>query len=446
MARALNEPAIRRKKGLEQEKARTRRMPERAQDNAPEDRMPQDKIRQDIVIAGGGTAGLTLALALKAGLDDDIAITIADPSGFQSKPGDLRAFAIAAGTRRMFETLGVWDKMEADAEPITSMAITDTALSEPVRPAILDFSGDLPSGEAFAHMVPDRVITPVLLDALGARGVDFQRGKITGYEPRGAFLDLETSFGPLETRLLVAADGGRSSLREKAGIAFYGWGYGQSAIVATIAHEEPHGGRAVEHFLPSGPFAILPLPDNRSSIVWTEKDADAKRLLALDPVSFLDELEKRFGLELGALTLAGPPKAYPLSLGVARRFIAERFAMIGDAAHVIHPIAGQGLNLGLADAAALAERIVDQIRLGLDPGASDILEAYERDRRFATSSMAVTTDLLNRLFSNDLGFVRAIRSAGLGIVERAPPLKRFFIGQAAGLGAGAPRLMMGEPL
>jgi 2-octaprenyl-6-methoxyphenol hydroxylase len=401
---------------------------------------------EDVVIAGGGVAGLTLALALKAGLDDDVAVTLADPAGFDLQPDRLRAFAIAAGARRMFEALGVWSAIEPHAEPITEMAITDTALAEPVRPAILSFAGDLSDGEPFAHMAPESALTPVLLGALRERGATLVKARIAGFEPGLADLALETSRGPLSTRLLVAADGGRSALREKAGIAFYGWGYGQSAIVATIDHEDDHGGRAVEHFLPSGPFAILPLPGRRSSIVWTEKDVDARRLLALDEISFLDELERRFGLELGALSLAGPAKAYPLSLGVARRFVGERFAMIGDAAHVIHPIAGQGLNLGLADAAALAERIVDQVRLGLDPGAPDMLDAYERDRRFATASMAVTTDLLNRLFSNDVGFIRAMRSAGLGMVERAPPLKRFFIGQAAGLGPGAPKLMQGEML
>ncbi len=400
----------------------------------------------DIVIAGGGIAGLTLALALKSGLDDDVSVVLADPAGFEPRLNDLRASAIGAGTRRMFETLGIWEQVEDEAEPITDMVITDTSLHEPVRPSMLSFGGDLPSGEHFAHMVPNTALLAALIKAAKAHEVDLVSGSVTGFTPDAAKMSLETSFGAVATRLLVAADGGRSALREKAGISFYGWGYGQSAIVGTIDHEEPHGGRAMEHFLPAGPFAVLPLKGNRSSIVWTEKDADVKRLLAMDDLLLIDELERRFGLELGALKFAQPPKSYPLSMGIARRFVGDRFAMIGDAAHVIHPIAGQGLNLGLQDAAALAERIVDQMRLGLDPGAEEPLEGYERDRRFATSSMAVTTDVLNRLFSNDLGFVRAIRSAGLGIVDRAGPLKRFFIGQAAGVSAGVPRLMMGEAL
>ncbi len=214
---------------------------------------------QDIVIAGGGIAGLTLALAVKQGLDGDAAVTLADPAGFDPKPGDLRAYAIAAGSRRMFESLGVWDAVAEAAQPINDMVITDTTLAEPVRPAILSFAGELPSGEPFAHMVPNSALTAALASAAREAGVTLVRGKVTGFTPEGDRMLLQSSFGDVATRLLVAADGGRSALRELAGIAFYGWGYGQTAIVATIAHEEPHGGRAVEHFLPSGPFAILPL-------------------------------------------------------------------------------------------------------------------------------------------------------------------------------------------
>jgi 2-octaprenyl-6-methoxyphenol hydroxylase len=408
--------------------------------------VPVNAQLDDITIAGGGIAGLTLALALKIGLDDEIAVTVADPAGFAPRDNDLRAYAMAAGTRRMFETLGIWSSVEAAAEPIADMVITDTSLSEPIRPALLSFGGVMRSGEPFAHMVPNKDLTAALLEAAKAHDITLIKARITGFDQEPSRVTLTTSDGPRATRLLVAADGARSVLRERAGISFYGWGYGQSAIVATIGHEEPHHGRAIEHFLPSGPFAILPLPGNRSSIVWTEKDSDAKRLLAMDPFLQIEELERRFGLELGALHFVEPPKAYPLSLGIARRFVSDRFAMIGDAAHVIHPIAGQGLNLGLQDAAALAERIVDQMRLGLDPGDPTMLEAYEKDRRFATASMAVTTDLLNRLFSNDSRFLRAVRAAGLGLVERFSPGKRFFIGQAAGVMPGAPRLMMGEEL
>jgi 2-octaprenyl-6-methoxyphenol hydroxylase len=227
---------------------------------------------------------------------------------------------------------------------------------------------------------------------------------------------------------------------------FYGWTYDQSAIVGTITHERPHEGRAIEHFLPSGPFALLPLLGNRSSIVWTEKSENAARLLKRDPDTQSLMIEKRFGLELGEIRLASPLHALPLSLGLARSFIAPRMALLGDAAHVIHPIAGQGLNLGLKDAAALAEAIVDQLRLGLDPGAVETLEAYQAARRFDTAQMAITTDVLNRLFSNDLSPLRMVRDLGLGIVNRLPRLKEMFIRQAAGTGDTMPRLMRGESL
>ncbi|MGL5114369.1 MAG: FAD-dependent monooxygenase, partial [Beijerinckiaceae bacterium] len=251
----------------------------------------------------------------------------------------------------------------------------------------------------------------------------------------------------VRTRLLVAADGGKSRLRERAGISFYGWTYDQSAIVGTISHERDHEGRAVEHFLPSGPFALLPLAGGRrSSIVWTERTLDVPRILARDPADQAAMIERRFGLTLGDIRIHAPLRALPLTLGIARDFTAERLALLGDAAHVIHPIAGQGLNLGLKDAAALAEAIIDQLRLGLDPGAPEALDAYQRARRFDTAEMAVTTDILNRLFSNDIAPVRALRDLGLGVVDRLPALKHFFIGRAAGVGPRMPRLMRGEAL
>jgi 2-octaprenyl-6-methoxyphenol hydroxylase len=224
------------------------------------------------------------------------------------------------------------------------------------------------------------------------------------------------------------------------------WEYPQTALVATVRHERPHDGVAVEHFLPGGPFAILPLTGNRSSLVWTERREDARKLMAVDEFVFLVELERRFGHRLGALELDGPRQAFPLSLTLARDFVRPRFALLGDAAHGIHPIAGQGLNLGFRDAAALAETLVDAHRLGLDIGALDVLRRYERWRRFDTWQMGVTTDVLNRLFSNDFGPVRAIRDIGLGMVDRMPRLKSLFIGEAAGLGGARPKLLRGEAL
>jgi 2-octaprenyl-6-methoxyphenol hydroxylase len=246
--------------------------------------------------------------------------------------------------------------------------------------------------------------------------------------------------------LLVAADGARSRLREHAGIATHGWSYGQSAIVTTVAHERDHHGRAEEHFLPAGPFAILPLRHNRSSIVWTERTEDADRIVALADHDFHHELEKRFGLRLGDIAVSGPRRAYPLGLWVARSFIADRLALVGDAAHVIHPIAGQGLNMGLRDVAALAEAVVDAVRLGLDPGGGTVLERYQRWRRFDTMTMSVSTDGLNRLFSSRSDVLRLARDLGLGMVDRLPGLKRMFIREAAGLVGEVPKLLRGEAL
>jgi 2-octaprenyl-6-methoxyphenol hydroxylase len=246
--------------------------------------------------------------------------------------------------------------------------------------------------------------------------------------------------------LLVAADGARSKIRGNAGIATHGWNYDQSAIVTTVAHERDHGGKAEEHFLPSGPFAILPLKNNRSSIVWTEKTPEAERIVALPDAEFHDELEQRFKLHLGEIAAVGGRRVHPLGFFVARSFIADRIALIGDAAHVIHPIAGQGLNMGLKDVAALAEVVVDAARLGLDPGSEAVLERYQRWRRFDTVAMGIATDGLNRLFSNRSDVLRAMRDIGLGLVDRVPNLKRLFIREAAGLVGEVPKLLRGEAL
>jgi 2-octaprenyl-6-methoxyphenol hydroxylase len=251
----------------------------------------------------------------------------------------------------------------------------------------------------------------------------------------------------LDAKLLVACDGVRSSLRDMAGIKTVNWDYGQSGIVTTVEHERPHNGCAEEHFLPSGPFAILPLKNNRSSLVWTERTADADRLVASDDLVFEEELERRFGHKLGGLKVIGGKRAFPLSLTLARAFVAPRFALAGDAAHGIHPISGQGLNLGFKDVAALAETVVEADRLGLDIGSINTLERYQTWRRFDTFRMGVTTDVLNRLFSNDVAPIRIARDFGLGLVERMPKLKSFFIGQAAGTTtASNPRLLTGDTI
>jgi len=403
----------------------------------------------DIVIAGGGVAGLALALALKQTAGGGLSVRLHDPSLARAGAagGPTRAYAIAAGARRMLETLGIWDAIKPASQALTAMDITDSTLDEPIRPLFLSFDGEIAPGEPFAHMVEERPLLAALAAAAKAQGVTFSPESITGFESApGQVVVTAANDERFRARLLVAADGARSRLRALAGIPFHGWTYDQAAIVGTISHERAHGGRAVEHFLPSGPFALLPLKGNRSSIVWTERKADAATIVSRDPETLAVMIERRFGLELGAITLEGPLRTLPLSLGLAGSFIGPRLALLGDAAHVIHPIAGQGLNLGLKDAAALAEVIIDQLRLGLDPGMPEALAAYQQSRRFDTAQMAVTTDVLNRLFSNDIAPLRTLREVGLGLVERLPGLKNFFIGQAAGTGARMPRLMRGESL
>jgi len=402
--------------------------------------------RCDVLIAGGGFAGLALAIALRQALGEMFAVTLADPALGQTA-ADVRASAIAAAPRRMFEALGVWDAVAGEAQPILDMVITDSRVDDAVRPVFLTFGGDIEPGEPFAHMVENDGLTAALVAKAAAAGVVLIKAPVAGFTAGPSAMDAELSDGTaVSASLLVAADGARSRLRERAGIVTNGWHYGQSGIVTTVAHERSHEGRAEEHFLPAGPFAILPLKGHRSSIVWTEETGEAERIVALPDGEFHGELEKRFGLRLGDIAVAGPRRAYPLGLWVARSFIASRLALIGDAAHVIHPIAGQGLNMGLRDAAALAEAVADAVRLGVAPGDASVLERYQRWRRFDTMTMCVSTDGLNRLFSNRSDAIRLVRDLGLGVVERLPALKRLFVREAAGLLGDVPKLLRGESL
>jgi 2-octaprenyl-6-methoxyphenol hydroxylase len=407
--------------------------------------------RADVLIGGGGFAGLALAIALRQGLDDSFKVTIADPALGKSHSGshaaDARASAIAAAARRLFETLGVWDKVADRAQPILDMVVTDSKLQDAMRPTYLTFGGEVAPGEPFAHMIENLALVDALVERAKADGVVLRADAVTGFEATADRIDVQLSAGAaIAAKLLVAADGARSAIREAACIRSVGWNYDQAGIVTTVAHERDHHGRAEEHFLPAGPFAILPLMGKRSSIVWTEEKREAARIVALPDRGFHAELERRFGLKLGDIQVAGPRHAYPLGLSMARSFIAERLALVGDAAHVIHPIAGQGLNLGLRDVAALAEAVVDAARLGLDAGGPDVLERYQRWRRFDTAAMGLATDGLNRLFSNRSDALRLVRDVGLGLVDRVPALKGLFIREAAGLTGDVPKLLRGEAL
>ncbi len=401
----------------------------------------------DIIIAGAGYVGLATAVALKSSAAH-LGVTVIDAAPKGVWRNDARASAIAAAASRMLDRLGCWEEILPEAQPITEMIVTDSRTSDPVRPVFLTFNGEVEPGEPFAHMVENRILNASLRKKAEALGVTFIEGApVEGFEQGEAYLTVRHSGDKtLDSRLLIAADGVKSRLRDMAGIKTVNWEYGQSGIVCTVSHERPHHGRAEEHFLPAGPFAILPLKGNRSSLVWTERTADAERLIQEDDFLFEAELEQRFGLKLGELHVEGGRKAFPLGLTLARDFVKPRFALAGDAAHGIHPIAGQGLNLGFKDAAALAETIVDADRLGLDIGSVAVLERYQTWRRFDTVQMGVTTDVLNRLFSNDNLPVRALRDFGLGLVERMPRLKGFFIRQAAGLSTSAPKLLQGQAI
>jgi len=401
----------------------------------------------EVVVGGAGFAGLALAIALRQGLGDPFTVTVADPALAHARSKDPRASAIAAAARRLFEAIGVWGAVTDHAQPILDMVVTDSKLDNAVRPTFLTFGGEVEEGEPFAHMIENRYLVDALAEKAKSLGVELRATPVAGFAANANSTDVQFADGETITaRLLVGADGARSLIREQAGIATHGWNYDQSAIVTTVAHERGHNGRAEEHFLPAGPFAILPLTGRRCSIVWTETSGEAERIVALADDEFYAELEKRFGLQLGDIEIVGPRRAFPLGLFTARTFIGERLALVGDAAHIIHPIAGQGLNMGLRDVAALAETIADAARLGLDPGGPEVLERYQRWRRFDTMTMGVATDGLNRLFSNHSDALRLVRDIGLGLVERMPMLKRMFIREAAGVTGDVPKLLKGEAL
>jgi 2-octaprenyl-6-methoxyphenol hydroxylase len=397
----------------------------------------------DVIIGGGGFVGLSLALALA---DQGIAVTVADPVTPEaaSEAGfDGRVSALSYAVLRMFRRLGAWDALEPEAQPIEQILVTDAALDKAPSPFSLHFDGQ-EIGGPLGVIAENRAIRRALYAAVARQPAIrlIAPAAVTGFVAEGAKAVAQLSDGSkLRARLVVAADGRDSRLREEVGIQVVGWSYGQNGIVATVHHARPHNGTAYEHFLPAGPFAILPLTGNRSSLVWTEKTADAARLVALPEDAFLAEIVRRFGDHLGEVSCEGPRWSYPLRFHLARAYVRPRFALAGDAAHGIHPIAGQGLNLGLRDAAALADVVIDAARHGRDIGSLDVLKAYERWRRFDSTATGFTMDAFNRLFSNDIAPLRLARDLGIGVVDRIGPLRRFFMREAGGDTGKLPRLM-----
>lgn len=401
----------------------------------------------DIVIAGGGYVGISCATAIKHAAPH-LEVLIVDPAVDERIETDERSSAIAADAARMLGTLGLWEKLEKNAQPINEMIVTDSKTNDVIRPVFLTFASDPQDDAPFAHMIENRNLVKVLREKADELGViRIAEDSVKAFEDAGANCLVEFGSGAkIDTKLLVACDGIMSRLRDFAGIKTVHWPYDQKGIVCTVRHERDHEGRAEEHFLPSGPFAILPLTNRRSSLVWTESSHNADQLLKQDEMIFEMELEQRFGHKLGKIEVISKVQAFPLGLRLAREFVRNRFALAGDAAHGIHPIAGQGLNLGFKDAAALAQTIVEADRLGQDFGTLDVLERYQMWRRFDTVQMGVITDVLNRLFSNDSTVLRGVRDIGLGVVDRMPGLKRFFVNQAAGRNDQAPRLLRGEAI
>jgi 2-octaprenyl-6-methoxyphenol hydroxylase len=402
----------------------------------------------DLAIAGGAASGLALAAAIQQALGDGAAVAVVDPAPPHAAHGarpPIRTVAIAEGPRRLLERIGAWEAIEPKAQAIVKMEIMDGGVRDAVRLPHLKF--DAKAGGPLAHMTFNDDVVEALSNLCDRLGVVRVAASVSRWRSGGRVGELGLADGrTLRARLAVAADGARSRLRTLAEIPAYGWDYDQSGIVATIAHEYDHEGVAEQHFLPAGPFAILPLPGRHSSIVWNERRADARGLVALDPDDFLRQLAFRFTPKLGEIRLASRVEAFPFRFQVARRFVGERLALVGDAAHVVHPIAGQGLNLGLRDVAALAEMVVGAMRLGLDPGAPGALKDYQTARRFDVAANGMGMDLMNRLFSNDLGPLRFIRDLGLRLVDRAPLIKDRLMIEAGGAGRDAPKLLRGAAL
>lgn len=409
--------------------------------------------RYDVVISGASFAGLALAGGLLQALKGELRLALVDTRhvdvGDDRKRG-ARAFAVSAASKRLLDQLGVWAELELSAEPVLSIEITDSSLDAGVRPVLLTYENAVDGDEPGSYIVPADDLERALRElVLGHDGIEIIAPvEIQSYRVEPPGLSLHLSNGDaVQTSLLVGADGRTSQVRALADISSVTRRYPQKGIVTTVAHERAHGGKAVQHFLPSGPFAILPLqPGNRSCITWTEETVEADRILALDDEGFHAEVDKRFGGKLGAISVDGPRQSWTLDLHLARSYVAPRVALIGDAAHVVHPIAGQGVNLALRDVAALTESIADAARLGLDIGQGQCLERYERWRRFDSVMSTAAFDGLNTLFSNDSTLLRALRDAGLGLVDRAQPVKRWLVGEAAGLTGDVPKLLRGEAI
>lgn len=403
----------------------------------------------DVIIAGGGLNGPALALALaRAGLS--VIVVDAQPARARADAAfDGRAYALAIASKRLLSAVGVWDRVADKVQPILEIKASDGRPGEGAAPFFLHFdSAEIEEGP-MGFMLEDRHLYAAFLDAMGQTGgiTHIPATSVTDQAAEAAGVTVTLSDGrTLRGRLVAGCDGRQSGTASRAGIGRTGWSYGQTALVCAVEHDRPHHGIAQQFFMPTGPLAILPLPGNRFSIVWSETEENARVIAALDDDAFMGVLRPRFGDYLGDIRLAGARFTYPLNLTLADRYVAPRVALVGDAAHGVHPIAGQGLNLGFRDVAALAEVLVAAKRRGEDIGAEEVLERYESWRRFDSTTLALGMDTVNRLFSNDNSLLRAARDLGMGAVNALPPLRRAFIRQAAGLSGDLPKLLSGRAL
>jgi 2-octaprenyl-6-methoxyphenol hydroxylase len=402
----------------------------------------------DVLIAGGGLNGPALALALAQG---GFRVTVVDarPAPARAEAGfDGRAYALAVASVRLLTAIGVWGAVLDKAQPILQIRASDGRAGEGAAPFFLHFDAAEIEEGPMGHMLEDRFLYAAFLDAIkAAPGVTLISGDtVAAQEVAGPGVTVTLGSGKkISAGLLVGCDGRGSSVATRAGIRRVGWGYGQTALVTAVRHERDHGGVAQQFFMPSGPLAILPLKGgHHSSIVWSERAEVAEAVQALPDAGYLEALRPRFGDFLGEIALAGARFTYPLSLSLAERFVAPRVALVGDAAHGVHPIAGQGLNLGLRDVAALAEVLILARRRGEEPGLPAALEEYQRWRRFDATALALGMDAVNRVFSIDNPVLRLGRDLGMGLVSAMPVLRRGFIRQAAGLTGELPRLLQGR--
>ena len=404
------------------------------------------KDRYDVCVLGGGLVGGTMALALA---QHGFRVALIDPVGgkvHRDPNFDGRAYAVSAGSANLLRAVSLWNALAQHAQPVAKITVGD-ACPGPMAPAMLHFDPAESTGDALGHIIEDRHLRVALQDGLDSSAVDRYEGVLCdSVERTGTVAELKLGANTLHASLVVACDGRNSMTAKAAGIRYLAWGYGQTGLVSAIEHELPHGGIARQAFFPGGPFAVLPLPGNRSSLVWSERDVEAARIKALDDDAYMAEIAARIGGRLGETRIAGRRWAYPLGLSLATSYARPRLVVAGDAAHGVHPIAGQGMNMALRDVAALVEVLIEAARRGEDIGTETVLHRYEQWRRFDATVLALGMDTLNRLFSNDIAPVQAVRNLGLKTVSRLGSARRTFMAEASGRAGDVPRLLAGQPV